>query len=191
MDTPDSTTMKTCRTCGLDKPIQEFYIGSNDKPVPDCKPCKIEKSRKYQLENADKVRENHRRWRKENAEHYRQYHRDWRKRNTDSARGAVHRYAKSEKGRAVSFNRKSKLRGSPGKISANDKKDLRAAQTDKRGRLRCWWCGKPIEGTPHLDHKIPIVAGGRNDAGNLCYSCRFCNQSKNAKSPAEFAGRLL
>ena len=99
MDTPDSTTTKQCRTCGLVKPLSDFYIGTNGKPVPDCKPCKIEQSRVYQRSNAEKVRENHRRWREENAEHYRQYHRDWRKANKTSARNSVLRYAKSEKGR--------------------------------------------------------------------------------------------
>lgn len=87
--------------------------------------------------------------------------------------------------------RRTRLRGGMSKPTRSDLAAIRAAQTDKKGRLRCWWCGKPVKGTPHLDHKIALAAGGANDAGNLCYACQPCNSRKWSKSPAEFAGRLL
>lgn len=66
------------------------------------------------------------------------------------------------------------------------------AQTDRRGRLRCWWCGKVIKGNNyHVDHRIPLVRGGSNAPNNLCVSCPVCNMSKHDKLPHEFNGRLL
>lgn len=192
---PDSTTLKTCRTCGLTKLVSEYYIGSNGKPQPDCKLCRIEYSRKYQLEHADKVRENHRLWREKNAEHYRQYHRDWRRDKPHLASNASKKYSSTEKGhvasRTAKANRNARIRGDGNRIDVIDLNSLTLAQTDKRGRLRCWWCGKPIKGTPHVDHKLPLAVGGKHLIGNLCLACPRCNLTKQTKSPAEFAGRLL
>lgn len=40
---------------------------------------------------------------------------------------------------------------------------------------------------PEVDHKRPVSRGGQNDAGNLCYACRRCNQAKDTRTAAEFA----
>lgn len=66
-----------------------------------------------------------------------------------------------------------------------------AAQTDKKNRLRCWWCGAIIKDGYHLDHRTALAKGGSNGADNLVISCPTCNTSKGAKSPQEFAGRLI
>lgn len=65
------------------------------------------------------------------------------------------------------------------------------AQTDKRGRLRCWWCGKPIIANYDLDHVIPLSRGGLHHPNNIVISHPKCNRHKHDKLPSEFAGRLF
>lgn len=65
------------------------------------------------------------------------------------------------------------------------------SQTDKKGKLRCWWCGKVIKGKYHIDHRIPLIHGGSNDVRNLCIAHPVCNHSKGSKLPHEWNGRLL
>lgn len=76
--------------------------------------------------------------------------------------------------------------GAPGKHTAED-----IALQLKSQKGRCWWCGKSISGKHHVDHRIPLARGGSNDPGNLVISCPACNQSKHAKLPQEWNGRLL
>ena len=76
--------------------------------------------------------------------------------------------------------------GAPGKHTAED-----IALQLKSQKGRCWWCGKPISGKYHVDHRIPLARGGSNDPGNLVISCPTCNLRKHDKLPQEWNGRLL
>jgi 5-methylcytosine-specific restriction endonuclease McrA len=93
--------------------------------------------------------------------------------------------------KARSQRYRARKQSATGTFTTEDLRLIRASQTDKRNRLRCWYCGEPIEGSPHLDHKIPLSRGGTNGPENLCYSCGPCNLSKFTKTPAEYAGRLI
>ena len=100
------------------------------------------------------------------------------------------RRAKPEIAIVQYHRRKARKLANGGTFTPADIGAIRAAQTDRRGRVRCWWCGIPMTAW-HVDHKFPLRRGGRNDAGNLCLSCADCNLKKHAKTPAEFAGRLI
>ena len=55
----------------------------------------------------------------------------------------------------------------------------------------CQYCGKksPYRGGNswlHIDHKIPVDAGGTNDPENLTVSCSDCNVGKGASVTDEF-----
>lgn len=130
----------------------------------------------YQANKAS-VKVRRKRWYNANADYAREYSQEWQRSNPEKARTNHRRY------RARKAN-------AEGTHTAEDLQAIRAAQTDKRGRLICWKCGKPIRDTPHLDHWIPLTKGGRNDAGNLHYMHATCNTSKSAKLPHEI-GRLL
>jgi len=76
-------------------------------------------------------------------------------------------------------------------FTAADVNQQIAAQTDKNGVLRCWWCGKKLDpGNMHIDHWNPLAEGGTNDAANIRLMHVRCNLSKGAKHPFKF-GRLL
>ena len=131
----------------------------------------------YYAENTAKKREYNRRYYLVNGDTLREYSKQYNARNPDRMIAHGHR-------------RRALKRGAGGTYTAEDLAAIRAAQTDKKGRLICWRCGKPIKGTPHLDHWIPLAGGGTNDPGNLHYMHPKCNMTKSAKHPTEL-GRLL
>jgi len=42
----------------------------------------------------------------------------------------------------------------------------------------CWYCGQKLCGQIHLDHIVPVSAGGLDDISNLALACEFCNMAK-------------
>src|ERR1051325_9605995 len=51
----------------------------------------------------------------------------------------------------------------------------------KRDRFCCRYCGKhPPDALLHVDHIVPVVAGGTDDPTNLVTSCSECNLGKGA-----------
>lgn len=138
---------------------------------------KVLQSRKWRAANLEHAREYDRQHYAEHREKHSEQNRRWHVQNMDSARSRRQ-------------TRRARKAETAGTFTAADLTAIRAAQTDKRGRLICWRCGRPIKGTPDLDHWIPLKHGGRNDAGNLHYMHARCNLEKAAKLPTEI-GRLL
>lgn len=67
--------------------------------------------------------------------------------------------------------------------------DIAAQISRQRGR--CFWCKAKTGSNYHVDHVVPLAAGGSNDPENIVISCPACNLSKGAKHPMEWAGCLL
>jgi hypothetical protein len=137
-----------------------------------------ERARRYRAKHPDEGREYSRRYRAEHAEERREYNRRYRAKHPDEGRVRRHK-------------RRAFLQAAPGHHTAADVRLQIRAQTDKRGRLICWWCDEPIEGTYHEDHRIPLDRGGSNWPENIVIAHATCNLSKGAKLPWEFCGRLL
>lgn len=51
---------------------------------------------------------------------------------------------------------------------------------------RCYYCDVDLNGTYHVDHKMPLVRGGSNDVANICCACPACNLAKHDMTEAEF-----
>ena len=136
-------------------------------------------NQRYYACNSNRLREYARNYSQDHREQKRVYLRSW--------------YAKHPEHKRVAINRRRmrKLQS----VGAHTAADIRLqvkAQTDKRGRLHCWWCGKVIHGkTYHVDHRIPLAKGGSNGAENLVITHSMCNLKKSDKLPSEFMGRLL
>ena len=50
----------------------------------------------------------------------------------------------------------------------------------------CYYCNKsfkPDEFT--MDHKVPIIRGGKTSKSNVVVSCKRCNTLKGTKTPSE------
>ena len=167
----------------------------------------VERNRQYRAENHERVVENRRRYDAENRENRRQYRIDNRERLTEYKKQyrAANRekiaerdraYWKSERGKEISraavHKRRAHRLSNGGVFSSADIETIRKRQTNpKTGKLICWWCDKPIDGSFEIDHRIPLSRGGTNDAGNLCLTHRSCNRQKNNKLPSEYNGRLI
>jgi len=155
-----------------------------------------EYQKEYRASHIEWRRAYDREWKRNNYDKDREYQKRYYEANKDAIRAKarersrVWRASNPDKLAEQSHRRRARKRGAGGVCTAADLITIRAGQTDKRGRLICWRCGKPIKDTPHLDHWIPLIEGGTNDPGNLHYMHAHCNLTKQAKHPAEM-GRLL
>jgi len=69
------------------------------------------------------------------------------------------------------------------------KADIELQYKNQKGQ--CWWCGVKLSEKYHIDHRVPLSKGGLHDRSNVVLSCAHCNQSKGARLPQEWAGRLF
>lgn len=58
---------------------------------------------------------------------------------------------------------------------------------NKRSSGRCHYCGSQV-GAHELtmDHKVPIIRGGRTTRGNVVPACKPCNDAKKHRLPTEW-----
>jgi hypothetical protein len=64
-------------------------------------------------------------------------------------------------------------------------KELREEVKSKFGG-HCAYCGVLLKKSFHVDHVVPVAAGGPDDVCNYFPSCRHCNTFKNSFSLEEF-----
>jgi 5-methylcytosine-specific restriction endonuclease McrA len=60
-------------------------------------------------------------------------------------------------------------------------------------RASCKYCGCHIPyfgRSSHLDHLVPLSAGGANHIGNLVWACASCDERKGATLPWEWTHPL-
>ena len=127
-------------------------------------------------ENRDLHIELCRKWRAANPEKQKAASKAWRDRNPESRR-------------ASKQNRRARERSAKGRIT---KLDVIALMHLQRGK--CANCHTPLADGYHVDHVMPLAKGGSNERHNLQLLCPFCNLSKNALDPLDWAaknGRLL
>lgn len=78
-------------------------------------------------------------------------------------------------------NRRARKKGNGGRLSPDIAERLYKLQ---RGKCAC--CGKPLGEDYHLDHRIPLARGGKNENTNMQLLRQQCNNQKHAKDPIEF-----
>jgi hypothetical protein len=60
----------------------------------------------------------------------------------------------------------------------------------ERDEWLCVYCGAQVDmQSGQADHVVPRSRGGSDDISNLATACAPCNQSKGARTPAEWGGR--
>lgn len=169
---------KRCPECGITRPSSEW---SRDRTSPDglrsyCKPCRRAESAKYRAENPEKVREYVRRWQKANPDKVREKDRRWRKANPDRVRANYHR-RRARKAGAFTV--------------PHDRDDLlaywRFIGVDPEKCFYCFLEGRDVP-MEHVDHLMPLSAGGSETVWNKRPACAKCNTSKGARVFASGTG---
>lgn len=202
-DNAIAETQKTCSVCAVAFPATlEFFNPSKNGKfglIGKCRPCQrlavtaskkahpetvlraYEKGKVGQFARArqkvlddpngiEKRRAYAAKRRSEQRDRITAYAAQWRLDNLERSR----RYKRSSEN-----GRRARKREAGGEFTANDIDRMEVAQKGK-----CWWCQCKL-GKHHVDHRIPLAKGGRNDASNLVLACPPCNLRKAVKLPWE------
>jgi len=148
---------------------------------------------KYRAENRDKVNTASARWKAANPERAKATRAKWHTEDPERSKAAKakDRAENPERERTRTRNRQARKRNAPGSHTETDIKQLFLLQKKKCAICR----GKVSYGDKHVDHILPLIAGGSNDRSNLQITCQRCNLRKGKKDPIDFMrkthGRLL
>jgi 5-methylcytosine-specific restriction endonuclease McrA len=187
---------KYCPRCERELPTATEYFypdASRQSGISSsCRECAQQYGKEYRAANPEKHAEAKRTWNAANPEKVKAHRSLSQKRNRTAANERVRQFYRRNPAKRLEnvHARRARILGNGGRYTPADIEAIRLAQTDKRGRVRCWYCGTPMQKW-HIDHKTPLARGGSNGPENLCLACVDCNLKKHAKTPDEFAGRLI
>ena len=99
-----------------------------------------------------------------------------------AARSAAWKVANPDKVSAHNRCRRARKAKAEGVHTAKD-----VLRLHERQQGRCAGCQVKLRPGYHVDHVVPLSGGGSNGPGNLQLLCRFCNLSKGAKHPIDWA----
>jgi 5-methylcytosine-specific restriction endonuclease McrA len=183
------TPLKICTKCGAENPAtRKFFrshVGHSDGLTSACIECERKRDtsrvRDPEEARARSARYNERHRELVNARELRRYY------SRPARRAYLLEWSRAhpDVGAAKSRNRKARKNAADGSHSAVD---VRVQYVRQKGR--CYWCHKKVGHSYHVDHVMPIVKGGSNGPENIVIACPFCNESKGAKHPMEWAGVL-
>ena len=168
--------MKTCSSCGVEKPIDQFVRAQ-------CKPCRNQKIMVWRRANPDKCKT-------AKQKYYASEKGKTQKRKEDAAYALSGGRATSERKRAgqpVSEARKQarlryQLMRSSGEKALNQFDAWVLKEAVELTRLRKQVCG----GEWHVDHIIPVSKGGLCTHDNLQVVPAYWNRSKSNKHTERF-----
>ena len=180
-----------CRVCNKNRSSNRYASRAGTQEEKEAR-------KKYYAENSERTKARVMAWKVENPEKKAAANKKWAKENPQKDRDSKRRYndknrvdilkkksarakANPELGRLYAHRRRSLKLNAGGKHTAKDIKQLFDLQ---RGKCAC--CNVSIKDKYHIDHVIPLAAGGSNDRLNLQLLCPTCNLSKSAKNPVDF-----
>jgi 5-methylcytosine-specific restriction endonuclease McrA len=137
----------------------------------------VEKERKvndkeYRLINKERLAERKKVWNSMNSEKIAAQRYRWQKANPDRIAAYHH-------------NRRALALGNGGTHTFSD------IQTQYNRQMgKCFYCGKKVGNSYHVDHIVPLSKGGSNGPENIAIACPTCNMRKNAKMPEEFMEQI-
>lgn len=143
-----------------------------------------ERHRKYREANREKETERQRKWAEANPERVAERSRKYYETNKEKVAERSRNWYKAnpDKANVKTQNRRAKIKGNGGKLSADIVQTLLTKQNNK-----CACCGKSLKHGYHLDHVMPLALGGVNDDSNVQLLTPKCNLSKGAKHPDDWA----
>ena len=96
----ENATEKTCKTCGLSRPHEAFYV--SDKY--SCKDCKKAYSRSWREKNRERHRKLSLDWAKSNKEHVKARMRDWFEKNRESVNARNRKWRAMNRKKSREYN---------------------------------------------------------------------------------------
>lgn len=132
-------SLKVCKTCHIEKPLDEFGVHSILKSGihNDCKKCNSEKAKKWASKNPEKVKNTITKWRESNKEKISEYNREYRIRNAASVKKSAEEY------RAANKDKKKQLAAewyaANTKLACDIAAEWRKANPDKVRQLNRNW----------------------------------------------------
>jgi 5-methylcytosine-specific restriction endonuclease McrA len=198
---------KTCKKCLTSLELTNFtYCATNkDRLRNECRECRSEYNRQRRLQKPEYERNRY----LANQENFKKAARRRYWQDPESAKAKVRERRKSDPDRQRALDRKYYLKARPRKIAMavarnrrypeistqnhNKRKALklqngvfvmREKELRKLRKMPCYHCGTQKDIT--LDHRIPLIRGGRHSIGNLMALCKYCNSSKKDKTYMEF-----
>lgn len=117
----------------------------------------------------------------------REKNKGWREHNRETKRECDRRRRREhpEMCKIHSLNHYFRKKGNGGRLKHGDIHTL----FEKQNGL-CFYCGRLLYGSfdipVHIEHKIPVSRGGRNDITNVVLACATCNFKKRTKTDEEF-----
>lgn len=159
--------MRVCLSCG-NRSVQ------NPHGIATCPACRDAKekecNRQYRLRHPEVGAARMRRWRSSEIG----------KSHIHSAafKRAQQKYLATEKGKAMVRRRDARRRANLGKDEATLTAEEWSEVLDQNG-WRCYYCGQ--SGPLTIDHRVPLVSGGKHTKANVVPACRSCNAKKGAR----------
>ena len=172
---------KRCTKCGAVKKIYLFNRNSQAKDgcTSQCKTCQANNAHKSYAKN--KHKRNYKKYYQEHKEQKQAQSRQYYQEHKEELKAKHAKYRATAKGKRVmtkAHAKRAKL------LKANVGIPYTREMVINRDCLGgtepiCYLCGKPITGTPHLDHVMPVVMGGKDCFTNIACVHDVCNLSKS------------
>lgn len=113
MATSDSTTLKHCRKCGVDKPatLEYFYVdkSKSDGLTTQCRECKSEYGKRYRAENKERIAAYIKQWVASNKDRRREISNRWYRNHKEQAQQISADYRRRNKQKEAERHSKYKI----------------------------------------------------------------------------------
>lgn len=174
-----------CSVCQKLKTFDNFHKNKNRKNglSVTCKTCSIQRTRRWEKENKDKVNEKSRKKYHKNLEKSRKDRRirvrKWYSNNSKKSIAATKSWnMRNPHSKRISEQKRRSAKISRGVFKISKKEILKIISSP------CVACGSYDKIT--MDHIVPLSRGGKHSIGNLQPLCFSCNASKNNRVMTEW-----
>jgi 5-methylcytosine-specific restriction endonuclease McrA len=201
--------VKRCTKCGEEKPLEDFKPDKRVKSgrTARCRKCISEYHKEWSAKNRDKVRANY--WNnrekrlaaekarreadpekaREKSTRNRELHghkwaaakKAWREKNLERAKAQIREWQEANPERMRELSRKSEAMRRARKLRL-PYEEVDFGVVFERDAGVCGICGTQVDPEDwHLDHVVPLAAGGHHLYTNVQVSHPKCNMSKGAR----------
>lgn len=166
---------KLCKTCGIEKHLDEFSKNSKTKDglQGKCKECNKSYLKQWSIDNPEKLKYS---YRNTNLDAKKEYNKKYMQDNKVERSKYIKDWVSNNRERKNAHTRR---RRDASVLTAEEMVNMFDVYDNK-----CFNCGSTEKLS--LDHTIPFIMGFRLTLDNCTVLCCSCNSSKKAKHPLDF-----